>query len=320
MTYSIEATAAEHVIGAVDAVLSHNPTANEQNVADFCQLRIEPARRALRMAEQLALVQNNGGLYSCINPISRALIGATGSYRSAVFRLLLETYEPFLFFCGRIYLGEDPSAAASKVKSVFGLAEHHDDVRDTLISLGTYCSAIESQGAGLYRVPSNDRRTPAHLASVGFLLRTLDTEHAAVASALGPVAYAYLHSAQALDELILAHNLLSGSQDPRAVIVHAGNAVESFLVKLAQDRNVNLSGANGINQKTQRLSANRGLTAKHQAMLGFLGHLRNAADHGVDVELNAQWAITERVAGQYVAVAISAFASILEANSSRYVL
>jgi hypothetical protein len=320
MTYSIEATAAEHVIGAVDAVLSHGSTANEQNVADFCQLRIEPARRALKMAEQLALVQSNGGVYSCSNPVSRILIGATAGYRSAVFRFLLEAYEPFLFFCDRIYMGEDPGTAASKVKAVFGLAEHHDDVRDTLISFGTYCSVIESQGAGLYRIPSNDRRTPAHLASVGFLLRTLDAERAALVSALGPVAYAYLHSAQALEELILAHSLLAGGQDPRAVIVHAGNTVESFLVKLARDRAVDLTGANGINQKTQRLAANRGLTAKHHAMLGFLGHFRNAADHGVDVDLNAQWMITERAAAQYIAVAISAFSSILEANGARYVL
>lgn len=320
MAYSIEATAAEHVIGAVDAVLSHTPSAREQDISEFCQLRIDSTRRAIRMAEQLTLIQEDAGAYSCGSPLARLLIGAMGANRSAVFRVILESYTPFNFFCGRIYLGEDPSMAADRVKAVFKLSEHRDDIRDTLISFGTYCSSIESLGAGLYRIPSVDRRTPEHLAAVGFLLRTADAAHAGLAAALGPAAYAFLHEAKALEELQLAYGMLGGTPDPRALVVHVGNAVESFLVKLGKDRSIDLTSANGINQKAQRLSVNKGLTAKHQAMLGFLGHVRNAADHGVDADLNAQWIVSDRIARQYISVAVSTFASILESINAKYVL
>ena len=79
------------------------------------------------------------------------------------------------------------------------------------------------------------------------------------------------------------------NKSSRAPIVHAGNAVESFLSQLAAHHGVNVQNAHGINAKVDVLAKANHLLSKHKFMVKYLGHVRNAADHGVDAEIGTQW-------------------------------
>ena len=72
------------------------------------------------------------------------------------------------------------------------------------------------------------------------------------------------------------------------------NACENFLVKLANEANpaVDLEGATGVISKADRLRAANVIAQKQMGFMTFIGQLRNAADHGIDDEVNLDWAIT----------------------------
>ena len=71
-------------------------------------------------------------------------------------------------------------------------------------------------------------------------------------------------------------------------------------------------GKNGINAKADELSSKGKLPKKLLNVAKYLGHVRNAADHGVDPEINAPWTIRDANGLQYCFVACSFVAAVTE--------
>jgi hypothetical protein len=92
--------------------------------------------------------------------------------------------------------------------------------------------------------------------------------------------------------------------------VGAGNAVESYLEEYAARRTVQLGNAPGINAKIDKLVAGNVMPKKLAAVGKYLGHVRNAADHGVDTEVGAPWAIRPATGVKYVFVSCSFIAAV----------
>jgi hypothetical protein len=108
----------------------------------------------------------------------------------------------------------------------------------------------------------------------------------------------------------LAEALLKAKDgDARGAVVNAGNAVESYLVAFAGRTGVNIGGATGINSKLDRFDQVKALPKKLIFVGKYLGHVRNAADHGVDADVRAAWTVREATGIEYVFVAASFIAS-----------
>jgi hypothetical protein len=88
-------------------------------------------------------------------------------------------------------------------------------------------------------------------------------------------------------------------------VVAAGNAVESFLEHKAAAVGANVAGATGINAKIEKYLEVKGLPKKLGFVGKYLGHVRNAADHGVDQDVGAAWEISPETSIEYVFVACS---------------
>jgi len=122
-----------------------------------------------------------------------------------------------------------------------------------------------------------------------------------------------------LENLITAYQRAAvAEQDSRAPIVHAGNAVESFLSQLATHHGVNVQNAHGINAKADALGTPNHLLSKHKFMVKYLGHVRNAADHGVDAAIGTQWDVSQNTAVEYVHVAQSVISAIVAQINNRF--
>jgi hypothetical protein len=95
--------------------------------------------------------------------------------------------------------------------------------------------------------------------------------------------------------------------------MEVANACENFLVKLAADQSppVDLSTKTGIIQKAMALKASGALAGKHMGYLDYLGHLRNAADHGIDPDVNADWDVTPEAAKLGVFILLAAIKSAI---------
>ncbi len=63
--------------------------------------------------------------------------------------------------------------------------------------------------------------------------------------------------------------------------------------------------ANGINQKLDALKGDNKIATKLQYKGYYLGHVRNAADHGVDRDINAPWDISNETGFEFVLLTCS---------------
>ena len=89
----------------------------------------------------------------------------------------------------------------------------------------------------------------------------------------------------------------------------AGNAMDSYLAALGTRLGVVLTGAHGINAKLDELRRANQMPMKLLNMGKYLGHVRNAADHGVDTDVGVAWSIRPATGVEYVFVACSFIAA-----------
>jgi hypothetical protein len=306
---------AEQVVAAVEAVTVAGRPADAAFVARFADLPEARAESALSMATDLGLLTENGGSYEPASPLCRFVVSGRQDIAMATLRVALESYEPFILFRSRLAHTTDGTTAARHTQATLGLAGHRDEIRDTLVSLGTYTHALEVAGGGQYRAP-NDEAINA--------LRTLAEASADAAAAdgriraqLGEEAVARSSNADVLAPLADALQR-AGQGDAAGAVQQAGNAVEAYLVGVAGRLGANLQGANGLNAKVDRLVQQKNLPKKLQNVSKYLGHVRNAADHGPDADVgNQSWQIRPNTGTEFVFVACSFVASLSDWESGR---
>ena len=301
---------AEEVIASVEAVVVNGKPTTADFVTQFIDVPLERAKNALRLAADLGFLSvNANGEYSGSGPLSQMLISPNASPKIAALRVALESYEPFVLFRTRLKATDFPAEAARQTKVVLDLNEHRDIIKDTLISLGTYSHALDTEGGGLF-VPAND---------------AIENRLLALAQACGDVAAAEARVRVQMGDgaadrvarnevfLPLANALLkAASGDARGAVLLAGNAVESYLEALAvRVGGVNLAGAAGLNAKLERFTVANALPKKLIQVGKYLGNIRNAADHGLgDPDVNAPWTIQESTGMEFVYVACSFISSV----------
>jgi hypothetical protein len=301
-------TSAEHIMGAVEAIVVNGQPTTLAMVADFLETTQGNATAALEMATDLGLVSMAGANYVATSPLCRYV--ASAIQKAAVLRILLESYRPFTMFRERLKETADLDKAAQSTKNFCALPASRDTVKETLLNLGSYSGALVPKGAGRYQVDA---------ASLVNALKTIASScvdmvqaEARVRDQLGPEAAGIIDRDSVL--LPLADALFRANQrDPDGAVQQAGNAVESHIVALAGRMAVNVAGAHGIVQKLSRFGGNpRRLPTKLTHIGEYLGAIRNAADHGPDADIgNQAWTIRDSTGLEYVFVACSFIAATI---------
>ena len=284
-------------------------------VAEFLDLPVTNAQAALDLALDLGLIACDGTNYSVSSPLARLLVTPVLAQKSAILRVAVESYEPFRNFRGRLHLsGESPTVAAQQTKVLLGLTEHHEAIKQTLVSLGTYCQSLRTTGGGQYQVrfefegelSSQLSAAVAQLAEAELRVRDWLSENART----------YLDSDSVLDPLAEAYLKVSQA-DARSAVVSCGNAVESFLAQIAGDLAVNVASAPGLGAKLAAIDNAGHLPKKLVAVGRYLGQVRNAADHGVDPDISRAWSIRDGTGEDYLRVAITFIESVLDHKDGR---
>lgn len=313
MSYNILPTTAEHIINVTDAVLLKQNGCDWQFVAQFLDITEESAKNALEMASQLKLIKHiSNGCYNRYDNMAIYLVTGNQQQRAAVLRFVLEQYEPYKTFKNRLAFSGSVHIAAEQTKMLFGLSAHRDQIKDTIISLGTYAHSLVSEGAGLYRIVESNPQSTNYLHTIGDIISDRETAEITIRRSLGTDVCDWLNDEDILSSLATAyHKLAECSSEPRGPILYAGNAIESFLVKLALHHRVSISGANGINAKVDRIKQAGCLNTKYAYVLKYLGHVRNACDHGIDHEIGQAWGISSDTSKEYVYVALTCLKNVV---------
>jgi len=302
-------TTAELVIQVVEAVQAAGK-ATIDLVQHFCDLSHPQAENALILAVELQLISRNGTEYKPSNPLVKFVSTPDEARKAALLRVVLESYEPFVCFRERLLATNSADTAAQHTKTLLDLGAHREDIKDTLISLGTYTSALISQGGGRYTASNQGIENP--LLTIANTANDQASSEFVVRRQIG----------QRVDQLDrqevvlpISNALLKAKAgDTYGAVTESARAFESYIARLAQRMDVNLTGASGIIQKLDKFRPDNKLPKKVVESAKYLGHIRNAAEHGIDVdpEVGDIWHIQESTALQYVFVTCSFITATLE--------
>jgi hypothetical protein len=319
MPFTIYQTTAEEIIGAIDAILQKKNGASDQMIADFLSTSLPNAQNAANMCVELGLATLVGTDYLPSFPYSNYIVTSNADQKAAVLRFILEEYEPFKIFKTRLKLNLTPDAAAAQTIAIFTLTAHRTEVTNTFISLGTYTNSLVAEGAGRYKPSIGNEYS--FIKILNDVVHNRQTAELKIRGRLGEEICQWINANDVLNPLITAFQRAGEAHvDPRAPILHSGNAFESFLVQVAAHFVVNIVGANGINAKIDRITVANHLTTKHKNMVKYLGHVRNACDHGVDAEIGQTWTISAETSVEYVHVCLTAIRSVFDCIQGNYIL
>jgi len=300
-------TTAEHVMGAVEAIVVNGKPTSLAMITDFVETTPANATAAVEMAIELGLISQDANQdYVALSPLCR--FTAMPLQKAALLRILVEGYRPFVVFRERLVATSDLNATAQATRVICGLQAHRDVVKETLLNLGSYSRALAPSGGGHYQLEKEPLAN--FLQTLAVSCTDMAQAELRIRDQLGPEASATVTRENVV--LPLADALFKASQrDPDGAVQQAGNAVESHIVEMAGRMGVNVAGANGIVQKLTRFQNPRRLPTKLIHIGNYLGAIRNAADHGAaDPDIpGAAWQIRDATGLEYVFVACSFIAA-----------
>lgn len=300
---------AELVVQVVAAVQASG-TADSALVQSFCDLSQTQADDALALAVDLGFLKLTAAKYKSATQLTSFITTPDDRRKAALLRILLESFDPFVTFRQRLVATASADQAARETKALLDLSAHREDIKDTLISLGTYTGAIVSLGGGQYEMGTTDLVDP--IEAVAATANDMASAEQLIRQRIGSRS----DKTDRQDVVMpLAEALLKAkANDARGAVVDAARAVESFLAVLSQRQGVSLAGANGIVQKVDKFRPGNHLPKKIVESARYLGQIRNAADHGIDVDpdVGAVWSILPHTGALYVLVACAFMCSCLE--------
>ncbi|WP_288364023.1 hypothetical protein [uncultured Spongiibacter sp.] len=273
----------------------------KQFIQDFCDLSPSQADSALFLASDIGLISENAGKYSTNSPLTRLLGLPSEISKAAILRTVLECYEPFINFRNRLVSTGNADDAAEQTKVLLDLDAHREEIKDTLISLGTYTNALSAKGGGIYEATNSGSLN--QLKDIAQAANELAEAEASIRIEIG----SYADSLDRTDVIIpLARALLKAKESkPKEAVTESASALESYLAELAGRLSVNLTGATGLTSRIDKFRQNNDLPKKICESGKYLGQIRNAADHGVDIDqdVGSVWKILPSTGRHYVFVA-----------------
>ena len=260
------------------------------------------------------LLIENAGKFSIGSPLCKLLRTPQDREKAAILRVALESYEPFQVFREEHDATGNVSDAAQRTKVKLELTCHREEVKATLLSLATYSGAL-TPGQG-----NNYSRDAQGLTA---LLDELVAGSREIADATQTIRLELGVDIGLVDHTLVIQPLVAGLRHAvagagREAVLQAGIAIENFLVAVAAHHGTSVTGANGVNAKMERLVSARLYPSKLHNVCKYLGHVRNAADHGADAEISAPWDVSGQTGRNYVFVATMFIRAMLAHRQGRH--
>lgn len=320
MPYSIVLTTAEDIVGVVDAVLAKSIHCDEKFISEFSDLTEIQVKNAIHMTIELNLISEDTskGLYKSDSSLARLLVSSrSDDHKAAIMRFTLEQYVPFIDYIDRFTFTQNVELASKQIKALHCMSAHARDIKNTIISVGTYAKVIKSEGANSYSFNQEDV-TYIDLLENSLSIKSMDDT--TLRNQLGEDVFSFIDYDNVFKTLGDSYSKTQNLKtEPRAPITYAGNAFESFLGQIALKHNVSLIGKNGIIQKSDALS--NIISKKHRGMINYIGQIRNAIDHGSDIdEGGAVWDISPETARLYPFVVATIIKSIVLRENHSWVI
>jgi hypothetical protein len=307
---------AEQVIKVSEAAVALKAAADSATISLYTDLPTGLTDKALGLSVDLGLLCENAGIFSPASPLCKLLRTPHERERAAVLRVTIESFGPFQVFREELEATADASAAATRTKARLELDCHREEIKDTLVSLATFSGALTVSHGNTYE---RDNKSISNL--LAELAAGSGEEAAAVyriREEIGSSAAAVCDHDEVIAPLAAGARHAAGGGAGREAVVNAGNAIESFLNWYGTQRGHPVGGSHGLNAKVEALKQAGHIPHKLVNASKYLGHIRNAADHGVDADIGAPWNISEATGRNYIFVASQFIRSVVDFNEGRF--
>ena len=169
-------------------------------------------------------------------------------------------------------------------------------------------TSLINDGANTYKLNQDD---VSYIEILELALKFKANDDNALIQQLGSEVYDFIDKDKVFNPLSDAYSKIQNiTTDPKAPIIYASNAIESFLQQIADKYSISLVGKSGIGQKCNMLSTV--LSKKHRGMMEYIGQVRNAVDHGADADEGGKvWPVADDTAQIYPLLAATIIKGIV---------
>lgn len=307
MEYSIPEVTAEAIIQGVEAV-SKKANADLDYLSKYLNKSAGYTRRVIIMGEQLGIFDLNGDFIS-LSQDSYSIIKKTADLQ-LLFKEAFLNYKPFVMIAEFIIKGEEVKEAIRKTAIVFGIGSSVSIIRQVL---NNFCKNLGLSGLskeGIEEVLSENLSVNnEYIRRITKAVESSFNAQIFLSEKLGQGCFTYITDAE---RKLLGGALSKFSRDPPNSIDDAIGALESFLRRIGDEKNIDLEEANGLYEVGQRLGSktNKIILSEHREMCGFLSAFRNPSSHKVHKSLLEIWQIEEDSAIEVILLVLTFMRSV----------
>ncbi|MGD0167813.1 MAG: hypothetical protein ABSC51_11110 [Gaiellaceae bacterium] len=316
----LEQCTAEQVVDSVEAVVLSGRACTSEGIAAFVNHPAATVANAVAVAVKLGLLESDGREFRAVPPYDNYFAEASESHRIDVLRFALEGFPPYRYFKQRLGFHGDVLRAARETRLRFDYTNHEGEIRETLLSLGQFSGSLSYTPQTGY-VLARSGAADEFLAAADAISLVDSSVDEFLRQRLCADAYTFIQDEQddIIPHLRAAFAKVVADELDEATVLLISNACENFLVKLATEAvpAVDLNGASGIISKADRLHRSDVIAQKHMGYMTFLGQLRNAADHGIDSDVNLDWEVTPEAIHLGALALIAAIRSVVALSLGR---
>jgi hypothetical protein len=278
-----------------------------EEVSHYINKTNEYARRCINAAIQLGMIKKVNDKYVA-EAESEEIPKVKKEVWPILFRKFLQRYKPFILFTALINRGNSVEEACRKVKTILNIPSSNKIICKSLVTWGKYANILESEENGTIKLKDLPKeKTIFHIKE---LINSLSDElkiRIYIENKLTDVVFSYLQH----DEVEFILKAFKEYQsDPRGAIEDIGKAFEDFLRRIAVDRKVDLSRANGIGECAQMLRNENLITQKHLVMCQHVNAFRLVAAHSKEKITLKSWKITQDAAMEVLLTTLTLMRSI----------
>lgn len=310
----LEQCTAEQVVDAVETVTLASGPVSAADVAAHVNHPLASVQRALVVAEMLGLVHHSATKYTPVSPYEHYFAEASESRRIDVLRFALEAFPGYRYFKQRLAFHGEPLRAAKETKLRFQFSNHEGEIRETLVSLGQFSGSLTYSTEGGYLVTSSGAVNEFLAVADSITVDAASIEDF-VRDRLGSDAYGYVQDEKhdIITHIRAALAKVVAEELDEGLVLEVANATENFLTKVAAAETppTSLTGKHGVIQKATALKDANAIATKHLGYFNFIGHLRNAADHGIDSDIGLEWDVSPEAARLSILMLLGAIKSVV---------
>lgn len=307
MVYKAVEVYHKNLLNVIEAICILNSNANVENIEKYSDITENATKDAIHLAEKMDLIELNGTVYQPKNSYSNLLSNASHADKKNILKFILYEHEPFYYFAKLIKNGENATRAAHKTQQVFGIIGSQAIVMNTFVELGKFSNIFNEDDAGNISVNLNmEPEIKTIFESIHATLEDRAQIDIFIENYLDPEALKFIEDYK--ERLI--QTALNFVANPKHAIRDLGDIFEDFIKKVCSDRTIDYSGTSGISSVGALLATNNLVKTKHRGYFEFLTHMRNAATHNRDAEIDGSWDMTSDTSFNVFLVILSAINSI----------